>query len=164
MDEHLKSSGFTQMASDPCIFVKEENGDIFIVAIHVDDIILAGKTDEEIAKVKEIIAERFQAKDMVELKYILGLQVIQENGKVWIGQPTYTENFLKKFGMESCKTLETPVDSSSRLVKASEDSELFNKEEYQSAVGSLLYLSSATRPDITLQISQRTLRKNIGLL
>ncbi len=153
LDEHLKSIGFTQTVSDPCIYVKEENGDIFIVAIHVDDIILAGKTDEEIAKVKESIAERFQAKDMGELKYILGLQVIHENGKIWIGQPTYTESILKKFGMENCKTLETPVDPSSKLVKATEDSELFNKEEYQSAVGSLLYLSSATRPDITFAVN-----------
>ena len=40
---------------------------------HVDDIIFAGKTDEEIAKGKESITERFQAKDMGELKYILGL-------------------------------------------------------------------------------------------
>ncbi len=92
MDDHLKSIGFTQTVCDPCIHVKEENGDIFIVAIHVDDIILAGKTDEEIAKGKESIGERFQTKDMGELKYILGLQVIQENGKVWIGQPTYTES------------------------------------------------------------------------
>ena len=122
MDEHLKSIGFTQTVSDPCIYVKEENGDIFIVAIHVDNIILTGKTDEEIAKGKESIAERFQAKDMGELKYILGLQVIQENGKVWIGQPTCTEIILKTFGTENCKTLETPVDPSSKLVKATEDS------------------------------------------
>ena len=53
--------------------------------------------------VKESIAERFQLKDMGELKYILGLQMIQENGKVWIGQPVYTENILKKFGMEDSK-------------------------------------------------------------
>ena len=153
LDEHLKSIGFTQTESDPCIYVKEGDGDIFIVAIHVDDIILAGKSDEEIAKVKEGIAQRFQVKDMGELKYILGIQVIQEDGKVWIGQSTYTENILKKSGMENCKPVETPVDLNSKLVKATKDSELSNKEEYQSAVGSLLYLSSATRPDITFAVN-----------
>ena len=74
--------------------MQEENGDTFIICIHVDDIILAGKTDDKIAKVKESIAERFQVKDMGEPKYILALQMIQENGKVWIGQPIYTENIL----------------------------------------------------------------------
>ncbi len=30
---------------------------------------------------------------------------------------------------------------------------MFNKEEYQSAVGSLLFLSSATRPDVTFAVN-----------
>ena len=153
LDEHLKSIGFVQTESDPCIYVKVKDGDIFIAAVWVDDIILAGKTDEEINNVKASIAERFQVKDMEELKYILGQQVIQENGKVWIGQPMYTENILKKFGMESCKPVETPVDLSSKLIKATDDSEMSNKEEYQQAVGCLLYLSSATRPDITFAVN-----------
>ena len=61
---------------------------IHVFTVWVDDIILAGKTDEEINNVKASIAERFQVKDMGELKYILGQQVIQKNGKVWICQPT----------------------------------------------------------------------------
>ena len=152
LDEHLKSIGFVQTESDPCIYVKVKDGDIFIAAVWVDDIILAGKTDEEINNVKASIAERFQVKDMGELKYILGQQVIQKNSKVWIGQPTYTENILKKFGMESCKPVETLVDFSSKLIKATDDSEMLNQEEYQQAVGCLLYLSSATRPDITFTV------------
>ena len=38
-----------------------KDGDIFIAAVWVDDIILAGKTDEEISNVKASIAERFQS-------------------------------------------------------------------------------------------------------
>jgi hypothetical protein len=153
LDEHLKSLGFSQSPGDPCIYVKETDNDIFIVAIHVDDIILAGKTDEEIAEVKKGIAKRFRVKDMGELNYILGLQVVRKDGKVWIGQPSYSENMLKKFGMADCKPCETPVDVSSKLVKGTEDSKPMNKEKYQSAVGSLLYLSSATQPDITFAVN-----------
>ena len=55
--------------------------------------------------------------------------------------------------MESCKPVESPVDLSSKLIKATHDCEMFNKEEYQQAVGCLLYLSSATRPDITFSVN-----------
>jgi hypothetical protein len=53
------------------------------------------------------------------------------------------------YGRLQCRT---PVNVSLKLVKGTEDSKPMNKEKYQSAVGSLLYLSSATRPDITSRL------------
>lgn len=55
--------------------------------------------------------------------------------------------------MEHAKASATPVDPGNKLVKASEEDELFDQHTYQSAVGSLLYLSVATRPDITYAVS-----------
>ena len=55
--------------------------------------------------------------------------------------------------MDQAKPIATPVDSSSKLVKAMEEDEPFDQQQYQSAVGSLLYLSVATRPDITFAVS-----------
>ncbi|KAK3732471.1 hypothetical protein QZH41_003774 [Actinostola sp. cb2023] len=110
-------------------------------------------SDEKIAEVKQNISERFEVKDMGELKYFLGVQVIQEDGKVWIGQPTYTENILKKFGMENCKPVSTPVDPNFKLTKAGADNVPHNQSDYQSVVGSLLYLSSVSRPDIAFAVS-----------
>ncbi|KAK3719576.1 hypothetical protein QZH41_006798 [Actinostola sp. cb2023] len=153
LDEHLKSMGFVQTPSDPCIYVSDEDANPFIIAVYVDDIVLAGPSDEKIAEVKQNISERFEVKDMGELKYFLGVQVIQEDGKVWIGQPTYTENILKKFGMENCKPVSTPVDPNFKLTKAGADNVPHNQSDYQSVVGSLLYLSSVSRPDIAFAVS-----------
>jgi hypothetical protein len=40
--------------------VKVEDGDNYIVAIHVDDIILAGRTDEKTAKSKKALQKDFK--------------------------------------------------------------------------------------------------------
>ena len=81
-------------------------------------------------------------KDLCELNCFFGVQVSQDhkNGNVRIGQPTFTELILKKYGMEDAKSVKTPVDVNSKLLKATEDSELVDNGLYQSPVGCLLCL------------------------
>ena len=55
--------------------------------------------------------------------------------------------------MENAEPVKTPVDTSTKLVKASEVEDSIDQRLYRSAVGSLLYLSVATRPDITYAVS-----------
>ena len=92
---------------------------------------------------------------MGKLHHFLGMKVVQdqETGSVWIGQKSYLENILRSFGMENCKAIHTPVDASTKLMKAVDNDTDVDQKLYQSAVGSLLYLSLATRPDITFAVS-----------
>ena len=55
--------------------------------------------------------------------------------------------------MENAKKIRTPVDSSTKLVKGGDKDVCVDQQLYQSAVGCLLYLSIATRPDITYAVS-----------
>lgn len=153
LDDKLKRMGFAQTTGDPCIYTALE-GEMFIIAVYVDDILLAGKSDERMTQVKEALAKQFKMKDMGELHHFLGVKIIQqpEAGRVWIGQPAYTRSVLEKFGMENSKPINTPVDVSMKLVKATDDSEKVDQAEYQSAVGSLLYLSTRTRADIAYAV------------
>ena len=95
---------------------------------------------------------------MGELHYFLGLKVVQdqETGNVWIGQKSYTENILRRFGMKNCKAIRTPVHPSTKLFKAV-DNESMTQTSIKSctsqAVGSLLYLSITIRPDITFALN-----------
>ena len=83
LNTQLKTMGFNQSASDPCIYTPLE--EMFILAVYVDDIVLAGKTDERVEEVKK---KRFEVKDMGELYYFLGVTVEQDqtSERVWIGQ------------------------------------------------------------------------------
>ena len=154
LDNHLKGMGFVQTKGDPCLYIASE-GEMFIIAVYVDDIVLAGKSGKRMTEVKETLAKQFQMKDMGDLHYFLGVKIVQdkESGGVYVGQPAYSKNILEKFGMESAKSVNTPVEVSLKLLKAKEDDELVDQQLYQSAVGSLLYLSTATRPDLTYAVS-----------
>ncbi len=70
---------FVQSANDPCIYTASEG-------VYVDDIVIAGESSERITEVKKALSEKFDVKDLGELNYFLGVQVVQDHtdGKVWI--------------------------------------------------------------------------------
>ena len=92
---------------------------------------------------------------MGKLHYFLGMSAIQDQDSksVWIGQPAYVNNLLAKYGMQNCKPVSTPVEPGNKLRVASETDETVDQQLYQSTVGSLMYLSVSTRPDITFAVS-----------
>lgn len=146
--------GFVQTTADPCIYTAA-TGERFIIAVYVDDILLAGRNDKQMMEVKKMLAKHFEIKDMGELTHFLGVKIVQkpETGEIWMGQTTYAKNVLEKFGMENSKPVNTPVDMNSKLVKHSDDKEGVDPTRFQSAVGSLLYLSTRTRPDIVYAVN-----------
>ena len=107
-------------------------------------------------EVKSALAHHFEIKDMDKISYFLGVKVLQdiEKGTIWIGQSLYTENILQYIKMDEAKSVKTPVNSSQKLMNASDDSVCVDKELYQCAVGKLLYLSTRTRPDILFAVSR----------
>ena len=77
-----------------------------------------------------------------------------EKGEIWIGQPIYTENLLKKYGMENSKPAKISMDPSETFMKSTDLDERFDQHWYQSAIGSLSYLFVTTRPDITYSVNK----------
>lgn len=147
--------GFCQSQSDPRIYYKDTNGEVFYMGVYVDDIILAVKSGSNIKQVKADLSREFDTKNLGKLSYFLRMKIEQneQNGSVWIGQRAYTESLLKRFGMEDCKQVSTPVDASSKLTHVTNEDDCINQQWYQSAIGSLMYLSVSTRPDILYAVS-----------
>ena len=154
LDSQLKKMGFAQSNSDPCLYISI-TGEPFIIAVYVDDILLAGRSIQRINEVKNELRSQFNVKDMGSVEYFLGVKVQQdlEKGTVWMGQTSYTESILHQFGMADSKSVRSPVNPSIKLSKATDESILFDSEKYQSAVGKLLFLATRTRPDIAFAVS-----------
>ena len=66
LDNHLNKMGFKHTTGNPCLYVATE-GEMFIIAVYVNDILLAGKNDKRMTEVKRALSERFDIKDMGEL-------------------------------------------------------------------------------------------------
>ena len=155
LDAYLKEMQFTQTASDPCIYYRKNREDMMFIGVYVDDLILVARNEKQLNQVKEKLSNKFDIKDLGELKYFLGMKVEQnkETRSIWIGQPAYTENLLKRLGMQDSKPTSTPVEASSKFQSAASQAEPVNQKEYQSAIGSLMYLAVSTRPDIAFAVN-----------
>lgn len=55
-----------------------------------------------------------------EMNFFLGLQISQLNDKKIISQSKYIKEMLKKFGMEDCKPVRTPMVTGCKLSKDDE--------------------------------------------
>jgi hypothetical protein len=94
----------------------------------------------------------FEMSLLGELSFFLGLQICQSNQGIFISQTKYIIEMLKMFGMEDCKLVITPMQTSCKLSK-DDDSKSTDQRQYMSMIGSLLYVTTS-RLDVMQTVGQ----------
>ena len=159
LNETLINDGFERSKADPCVYIKRTKRGLVIVAVYVDDLLILAKDKKEKAILKRMLSQNFDMKDLGEAKHLLGMTISRdrEKGKVWLVQTAYIQKTLKKFNMHESKPVSTPCDTNSRLSanmepKTPEEIQQMSRVPYREAVGSLIYASQGTRPDISFAV------------
>ena len=147
----IRKFDFKVCESDPCVFIKIKTGGLTIIAIYVDDGLIVSNDNSEIKSVISYLKKHLEVKDF-EAKCFLGLQIEKlSNGSIKVHQEAYVNKIVNRFNMSECKSVCTPVDCNQNL------GDFINEENnisfpYREAVGSLMYLSVGTRPDISYAV------------
>jgi len=152
LDKWLKEHGFIPSSVEPCLYIcRKADGRILILAVYVDDILSAGDDSlrEELLREME---KTFVISDMGDATWVLGTHIDYSDDITSIDQEKYLFDILNKFGMMDCNTATTPAVPRDH---SNEDSALFeDKDQYLSLVGSLIYLSVVSRPDIAYAVGK----------
>ena len=77
-----------------------------------------------------------------ELTYFLGLQISQQEKGIFIFQAKSIKEMLKKFKMEYCKVVLTPMVTGCKL-SIDDSSKDVDQRLYISMIGSLIYVTSS---------------------
>ena len=155
IQDSLVQAGFKSNEADPCLVYKEDQIGVCIMLIYIDDMLIVENT-EAVNEAIQILQQPFEVKSPTTLEDYLGVQVIKsKNGeKVWLGQPTIIKSLEKMFD-EDVKTLQSTLTPGSPVFvgqKVVEDEDKVTEKEqvlYRSGMGTLLYLTRHSRPDIT---------------
>uniref|UniRef100_A0AAV1U9M7 Reverse transcriptase Ty1/copia-type domain-containing protein n=1 Tax=Peronospora matthiolae TaxID=2874970 RepID=A0AAV1U9M7_9STRA len=122
-----------------------------LLLVYVDDVLITGSSCELIAHTKTDLKPRFENTDSGKCAFVLGIELLDgADGSVTLCQRRYVDDILKRFGMDDCKAVAGPVDMSSRLV--SSDAATKVDAPFREAVGALMHLTTATRPDIAFAV------------
>ena len=108
-------NGFQIEKADSTLFTRKFNDDLFVCQIYVDDIIFGSTNKAFCVEFSRIMTKRFEMSMMGELKFFLGLQIKQLKEGTFLCQTKYTQDMLKKFGMENAKPINTPMASKGHL-------------------------------------------------
>ena len=81
----LLKIGFKQGKADKCLFKRvEQDGSITYVLIYVDDLLVAGATDEVTKEVADQLDQEFSIKDMGAVSHYLGIQIQREDDSLFL--------------------------------------------------------------------------------
>eukprot|EP00253_Pinus_taeda_P023124 PITA_23124 len=129
--------GISKSEVDPDLYQIVVEGNLLIIVLDVDDLILTG--DELlILSCKEDLAREFEMKDLGLLHYFLGLEIWQRSDGLFVSQGKYAREILEKFNMHGCKPVDTPLPGGWRKEDATSVEVV---DDCLSIVGGVAYVS-----------------------
>lgn len=150
---------FTRSSIDQCIYYRHSQQNTIILAVWVDDIMIFSSNSTMCTKLKADLSTSFRMKDLGVATSLLGMRVTRHaDGGVSIDQHQYISNVLKRFNMETCNPVNSPMDPNQHLSQemcpetADEQQEMANIP-YQEAIGCIMYAAQFSRPDICFAVS-----------
>ena len=134
--------------TDPCIFRKVVDEKVaMIVGVYVDDLLVGG-APEDCELLLSYLNKKFPTNNLGECTWYDGCAIERdmELGTITLSQEAYVESLMKRFDVQTtCPIPASPGDD----LGPKRDDEEGGDWPVREAVGSLLWLSTMTRPDIT---------------
>nr|KAJ0190715.1 hypothetical protein LSAT_V11C800406370 [Lactuca sativa] len=149
-DTTVTAFGFQHNSADRCIYFKHTSDYIVVICLYVDDMLIIGTHLEGILETKKYLSSNFKMKDLGEVDTILGIKVKRTGGQISLSQSHYIEKIMTKFQHLNIKEFNTPFDSSVKLKV--NFGRAVAQLEYASVVGSMMYATHCTRPDIAFVV------------
>ena len=151
-DKVMMSHGIKINECDKCVYVKDMEHGYVIVCLYVDDMLIVNSDDKIITSTKNMLNSRFDMKDLGLVNVILGIKNKRTSDGLILSQSHYVDIILGRFDKDNSGISRTPVDVPLHL--SMNKGESVSQVEYSRVIGSLMYLTSCTRPDIAYSVSK----------
>lgn len=153
INEVLTHQNFLRSKADPCLYTKKLANRWVYMLIYVDDILICFEQERDEAEILKKLNQHFDTKDLGNIKNYLGIQIErEEDGSFLLNQRHKIQEIIETFGMEDAKPVKAPMETNYLKEMNCQDNPLPTNTQYRKAIGKLLYLTTATRPDIAATV------------
>ena len=148
----LENMGFTASTADPGLFECPSGDGRIWLLLWVDDLLLTATKGVSTAHVKAQLQSTFDVRDLGDATWFLGMTIERDRSAhtIKLSQTAMANDLLSKFNMTSATPKSTPLSTGLTLTKHDGDQlDSATQSSYAELVGSLMYLSTCTRPDLS---------------
>ncbi|KAL0543591.1 hypothetical protein IC582_018691 [Cucumis melo] len=131
-------------------FYRRSDNGIVLLVVYVDDIVITGNDASGISSLKTFRQGQFHMKDLGQLKYFLGIEVMRSKKGIYLSQRKYVLDLLSETGKLGTTPSGTSIMPNQQLVK--EGKLCKAPERYRRLVGKLNYLI-VTQPNLAYSVS-----------
>ncbi|KAI3619346.1 gag-pol polyprotein [Moniliophthora roreri] len=146
--------GFKRCISDAGVYYFIRGNDIIIAIVYVDDAIFMGSNSSLLHSKKKEFMKIWECRDLGEPREFLRMRITRDRKRrtLSLDQSDYLEKIIKRFGMENANPTRTPLPAGYKPTANKGEANSTIRSQFQSVIGSLLYLCLGTRPDITFPV------------
>ena len=154
LDKDLTEMGAVRSKVELCLYewCHTVHGRVFIL-VYVEDLIVAGEKLDGVEAIKRFISGKCEVRDMGEVKDFIGMKFMRNRAakNLTLSDLGHSATLLKAFRMDKATPNKTPMAPGVKPTKKGAGL-LPEGNRYAELVGSLLYLSTTTRPDIAFAV------------
>ncbi|GKA83898.1 retrovirus-related pol polyprotein from transposon TNT 1-94 [Tanacetum coccineum] len=141
LSKFLQQNQFNKRTIDLTLFIRCFDDNILVVQVYIDYIIFGSTNPIYTQLFADLMKSRFKISMMGEMTFFLGLQVNQSPSGIFINQSNYVLEIFKKYRMETCDLVGTPMETNNKL-DLDQNGTLVDAMKYRSMIGALMYLTS----------------------
>ena len=153
----LQKFGLQQSPYDCCLFVGGKTiNDLIIVIFYVDDVLVCAREPKRVQVVQQLLSSVFPMKKLGPPRLWTGIEVTPlPEGGYFLSQTEYIKRAARRLNLSGCSSSRLPCSS---LLKRDDSSPpaspAVQNGLYRATIGTLLWISLHTRPDICFAVTQ----------
>ena len=152
--------GFTVSNADEVLFFRIQGEQFTLVGVATDDFTIVADSDGTVNAFKRELKEFWKFSDLGPINWLLGVSIScdLQNRTISLSQESFIEQIIIQFGLEDCRSAVTPLEPGIDLTPDSHSTSPTlltpsEKTQYCEMIGSLMYTTVMTRPDIAFAVS-----------